>query len=338
MNGSRPLDFMVPRFLVLSEHPSAKIRAHAIGSLSQLVHIQSQSLFAHMDNFIACLFKRASDDNATVRRSVCQALVMLLAFRPDKLVPELSNVAEYMLYSTRDKNEEVALEACDFWLTFAEEPDLENYLRPLLPKVASALLDCMVYSENDLDWAIAEEGDAHIPDKESDIKPKHYDAKERGLERASEPSGSGANGAKYFPLVKEDHEDLGDDFDDDDVDFDVEIGTEWNVRKCAAAAFDVLATRFGSDLMDYSLPALKDKLWSQDWLQRECGILALGAMAEGQRCICSLKLDLTQSRMHRGYCPASACLGSLPHQHVKRSQSRCLRFHRSNGLLRCYGM
>jgi hypothetical protein len=29
---------------------------------------------------------------------------------------------------------------------------------------------------------------------------------------------------------------------------------------------------------------LKEKLWSQDWLQRECGILALGAMAEGELC------------------------------------------------------
>lgn len=311
MNGTRPLDFMVPKFLVLSEHPSAKIRSHAIGSLSQLVHIQSQSLFAHMDNFIACLFKRASDDNAAVRRNVCQALVLLLAFRADKLVPEMSNVAEYMLYSTRDKNEDVALEACDFWLTFAEEPDLENYLRPLLPKVAFALLECMVYSENDLDWAIAEEDDAHIPDKESDIKPKHYDAKEHGLERITDSSSSATNGTRHGSLGG-DRDDLGDDFDDDDVDdFDDEMGTEWNVRKCAAAAFDVLATRFNGELMEVSLPALKDKLWSQDWLQRECGILALGAMAEGEQFFDRVTSLLTQSRMHRGHCSTPASSGTL---------------------------
>lgn len=279
MNGTRPLDFMVPKFLGLSEHPSPRIRSHAIGSLSQLIHIQSQSLFAHIDNFIGCLFKRASDENAKVRKNVCQALVLLLAFRPDKLAPEMGNVAEYMLYSTRDKDEEVALEACDFWLTFAEEPDLEGYLRPLLPKVAFALLDCMVYSETDLDWAIAEEEDAHVPDRLTDIKPKHYGGKEHGLERIGEASSSEANGTKETPLVndEDDLDDFEDDFDDDDED----IGTEWNVRKCAAAAFDVLATRFGTELLDVSLPALKDKLWSQDWLQRECGILALGAMAEG---------------------------------------------------------
>lgn len=280
MNGTRPLDFMVPKFLMLSTHPSPKIRAHALCSLSQFIPVQSQSLFAHIDAFIACLFKRASDDDPAVRKNVCFALVQLLSYRPDKLIPEMSNVAEYMLYSTRDKNEDVALEACDFWLTFAEEPDLMPYLKPLLSKVATALLECMVYSDNDLDWAFAEDEDAHVPDKETDIKPRHYDTKDHGLER-SNTADPNANGTKQ-PSASGDDDDLGDDFDDDDLDdYEDDFGTEWNVRKCAAAAFDVLATRFGADLMEVSLPVLKDKLWSQDWLQRECGILALGAMAEG---------------------------------------------------------
>lgn len=59
------------------------------------------------------------------------------------------------------------------------------------------------------------------------------------------------------------------------------MSTEWNLRKCAAAALDVLAVRFSGDLLSVLLTHLKEKLWSQDWLQRESGILALGAMAEG---------------------------------------------------------
>ena len=57
--------------------------------------------------------------------------------------------------------------------------------------------------------------------------------------------------------------------------------TEWNLRKCAAAALDVLAVRFGQELLVHLLEPLKNKLWSEDWLQRESGILSLGAMAEG---------------------------------------------------------
>src|ERR1700728_404818 len=173
---------MIPKFLMLSEHPSPEIRSHAVACLSYFVPVGCQSLFTHIDTFIACLFKRASDEDPGVRRHVCQALVLLLAARPEKLMPEMENVAEYMLYSTKDKNENVALEACEFWLTFAEDVDLVQYLHPLLGKVAPVLLDCMVYCEDDLLWLEGDPEDAHQPDKESDIKPRHYGSKAHGLE------------------------------------------------------------------------------------------------------------------------------------------------------------
>ncbi|KAI0919076.1 hypothetical protein AcW1_003452 [Taiwanofungus camphoratus] len=282
INGTWPLEYMIPKFLVLSEHPSSKMRSHAIACLSYFVPINCQSLFAHIDTFIACLFKRASDDDPSVRRHVCQALVLLLASRPEKLMPEMANVAEYMLYSTKDKNENVALEACEFWLTFAEDPDLSPYLHPLLGKVGPVLLDCMMYGEDDLLWLEGDAEDAAIPDKDTDIKPRHYGGKSHGFEREA------ANGpdapakprlGAYGEELEEDDDEGFDDMDDDE--FADEMTTEWNLRKCAAAALDVLAVRFGADLLNVLLEPLKTKLWSQDWLQRESGILALGAMAEG---------------------------------------------------------
>lgn len=277
--GTRPLDFMVPKFLALTEHHNAKMRAHAIACLSYFVPISSQSLFAHIDTFIAALFKRASDEDPSVRRHVCQSLVLLLASRPEKLMPEMNNVAEYMLYSTRDKNEIVALEACEFWLTFAEDPELVAHLQPLLGKVAPVLLECMVYGEDDLLWLDGDADDANVPDKESDIKPKHYGQKSHGYAHESGvPEGDRRVGAYGEELA--DDEDEDEDYDGDE--FDDEMSTEWNLRKCAAAALDVLAVRFGADLLNVLLAPLKEKLWSTDWLQRESGILALGAMAEGE--------------------------------------------------------
>ncbi|KAG2015342.1 karyopherin Kap95 [Coprinopsis cinerea AmutBmut pab1-1] len=282
INGTRPLDYMIPKFLQLSEHPSAKMRSHAVACLSYFVPVNCQSLFVHIDAFIACLFKRASDDDPSVRRHVCQALVLLLAARPDKLMPEMANVAEYMLYSTKDKNENVALEACEFWLTFAEDPDLVPYLQPLLEKVAPVLLDCMVYGEDDLLWLEGDVDDSHVPDKESDIKPRHYGGKAHTFER--DPNGDPNEapkqriGAYGEETIDSDEED---DYDFDDDDFADEMSTEWNLRKCAAAALDVLAVRFSGELLQHLLGPLKEKLWSNDWLQRESGILALGAMAEG---------------------------------------------------------
>lgn len=298
INGTRPLDFMIPKFLTLSDHPSAKMRSHAVACLSYFVPVNCQSLFVHIDTFITCLFKRASDEDPNVRRHVCQALVLLLAARPEKLMPEMDNVAEYMLYSTKDKNESVALEACEFWLTFAEDPELSQYLRPLLGRVAPVLLDCMVYGEDDLLWLDGDAEDTSVPDKDSDIKPRHYGGKAHGFEREGSTNGGEA---KPNPGGKEGLEDEDeDDYDlDDEDDFTDEMSTEWNLRKCAAAALDVLAVRFDADLLNVLLAPLKEKLWSTDWLKRESAILALGAMAEGWIIYLSHRPKLNLNRLHR---------------------------------------
>lgn len=304
INGTRPLDYMIPKFLSLSEHPSAKMRAHAIACLSFFVPINCQSLYVHIDTFIACLFKRASDDDPSVRRHVCQALVLLLAARPEKLMPEMSNVAQYMLYSTKDKHENVALEACEFWLTFAEDQELAPYLHPLLDQVAPTLLDCMIYGEDDLLWleADAAEDNANVPDKESDIKPRHYGSKSHGFEHEDVPNEEGLEAPKqrlgaYGQELLDDDDDDYDDYDDDE--FTDEMTTEWNLRKCAAAALDVLAVRFSGDLLRVLLGPLKEKLWSTDWLQRESGILALGAMAEGLLFVPNAVVDCKVNLLNR---------------------------------------
>jgi transportin-1 len=49
-----------------------------------------------------------------------------------------------------------------------------------------------------------------------------------------------------------------DDFDFDDDDFAEEMSTEWNLRKCTAAALDVLAV---GDVLVFLLDPLKAKLW-----------------------------------------------------------------------------
>lgn len=51
--------------------------------------------------------------------------------------------------------------------------------------------------------------------------------------------------------------------------------------KCSAAALDVLAVVFGEDLLPVLLPILKETLFHQEWEIKESGILALGAIAEG---------------------------------------------------------
>ena len=277
IQGSRPLDFLIPKWIKLCQHPAAKIRGYAISCLTQFVPIDSDPLNAHIDSIIASFFRTAADTDAVVRRNVCTGLVLLLASRPDKLVPEMHNVAEYMLYSTQDQNALVALEACEFWLTFAEDPDLQEALAPYIPRVAPVLLDSMVYSPEDLMWLEDDVEDDHaVPDREEDIKPRHYGGRAHGLEKEAGTGEANGQAPSGGDNVDDEDEDAEEDYDDDE-----DMSTEWNLRKCAAAALDVLAVRFGNGLLQPLLPHLKEKLWSPDWKQRECGILALGALAEG---------------------------------------------------------
>lgn len=285
VGGTRPLDFMIPKFLSHIDSPNPKIRTSALNCTVQFISTESNALSVNIEAFMVLLFKHASDESNEVRKIVCQALVLLLSTRPDVLGPHMPNVIEFMLFSTQDKeDEEVALEACEFWLTFAEDPELIDQLRPYLPKVIPVLLESMVYSEEDIIVLDTEDDDAAVPDKASDIKPHFLSSKAHTNDRAEDVANA-ANGTSKGRGDSEDEEE--EDEDDDDYDDEEEESyTEWNLRKCSAAALDVMAVAFEAEMMEVLLPYLKLKLFSADWLDRESGILALGAIAEGES-ICS---------------------------------------------------
>ena len=76
----------------------------------------------NIDDFINNLFCLANDSDPEVRKNICRAIVMLLEVCIDKLIPQMTNIVDYMLQRTQDVDEGVALEACEFWLSLADEP------------------------------------------------------------------------------------------------------------------------------------------------------------------------------------------------------------------------
>lgn len=311
IGGTRPLDYMVPKFLEHMDSPAEKVRMHAISCAIQFISAETNSLSVHLDTFLSLLFKHASDASAEVRKLVCQALVQLLASRPDMLAPHMDNVVAFMLYSTKDGNDEsVALEACEFWLTFAEDTDLVEHLRPYLPRVVPVLLHSMHYSDMDLMYLDTDdEDDANVPDRPEDIKPHILGSKAHTNERVEESAnGTTTKGRGDLQGAEDDEDDYDDEFDEED-----EIYTEWNLRKCAAAALDVMACTYAQDMMVVLLPYLKEKLMSEDWLDRESGILALGAIAEGEPCPPLVLQNDADSASQDALTPSSLiCLYSCP--------------------------
>ena len=55
-----------------------------------------------------------------------------------------------MLGRTQDANETVALEACEFWLSLADQPICKEVLSPHLARLVPVLVKGMRYSEIDI--------------------------------------------------------------------------------------------------------------------------------------------------------------------------------------------
>ena len=128
----------------------------------------------------------------------------------------------------------------------------------------------MVYSEDSLFGLDGLHEDASVPDKEESIKPRHHKARTVALEH--DPEANKAN----QPEQRNSDDDYDEDEDEDDFD------TEWTLRKCSAATLDVLSVTFADDLLPMLLPVIQQSLGSPSWEIREAGILALGAIAEGE--------------------------------------------------------
>ena len=129
----------------------------------------------HIDDFIQNLFYLANDDDPEVRKNICRAIVMLLEVRMDRLIPHMNNIIDYMLQRTQDADEGVSLEACEFWLSLADEPVCKEALEPHLSKLIPVLVRGMKYSEIDIILLRGDvEDDQMVPDREEDIRPRFH--------------------------------------------------------------------------------------------------------------------------------------------------------------------
>ncbi|MEQ2194659.1 hypothetical protein XENOCAPTIV_001066 [Xenoophorus captivus] len=108
--------------------------SHAIACVNQFIIGRAQALMDNVDTFIespghvARSPHRPSDPphaqhhSGKFRPTVgWTAKVLAMWFTPSTLCV-LSGLPQYMLQRTQDPDENVALEACEFWLTLAEQP------------------------------------------------------------------------------------------------------------------------------------------------------------------------------------------------------------------------
>lgn len=268
------LDYFVPGLIRLFQHQNPKMRNHALVCINCFVTLQAPAIMNSINEYVEGLFQLARDPNTEVKKNVCRSLVALYETCPEALEPYLKNVIEFMMISSEHEDKDIALEACEFWLSISDNDYGMKVLAQYLPKLIPFLLEQMRYSDEDLESMQGDlEEDYMIPDKQDDIKPLFHKPKGHiGNEAGDEES----------------------EYSDDDEDFDDDgPSAPWNIRKCTAASLDCIAHRFGNDILTIVLPELNKTIGSDNWKVKEGAILALGAIAEG--CLDGLAQFLPQS-------------------------------------------
>ncbi|KAF1831682.1 ARM repeat-containing protein [Decorospora gaudefroyi] len=280
--GQKPLNFVFPKLLDLTASPQPRVRADALASINVFVPEKPQAVVSNIDLLLQRLFQLAGDPSEDVRKHVCRAFVHIADIAPQKIIPHMEGLVEFMVTQQRTQNNpELALDAAEFWLCASEDEKMRDHLGPYLAKIVPVLLSSMVYSEDEILRLEGEEEDYEVEDREQDIKPTFASSKAGRLTTNASGETTTANGTSVPESIDDDlSEGEIDDFDDDDDEFG-NPEESWNLRKCSAAALDVLASVFHEAVFQATLPYLTDNLNHAEWPNRESAVLALGAIADG---------------------------------------------------------
>ncbi|XP_057537106.1 transportin-1-like isoform X2 [Amaranthus tricolor] len=246
----RPINIFLPKLFEFFRSTHAILRKLALNSVNQYIMLMPSYLYLSMDQYLHGLFLLANDPAPEVRKLVCSAFVQLVEVKPSFLEPHIRNVIEYMLQVNKDGDEEVALEACEFWSAYCDAQLPLETLKEFVPRLIPVLLSNMVYADDDESLNEAEE-DESVPDRDQDLKPRFHSSRFHGS---------------------------------DDVEEDDDVVNVWNLRKCSAAALDILSNVFGDEILPTLMPLIQANLATNDdqsWKHREVAVLAIGAVGEG---------------------------------------------------------
>ncbi|KAL2858112.1 armadillo-type protein [Aspergillus pseudodeflectus] len=276
--GQCPLDVIIPKLLTFSSSESPQIRELALKSLLIFLPHEPKALMGSMDVFLSHLFQLAGDPSSDVQRTVCQAFAQLVDFAPEKLIPHMDGLVNYIIMQQQSQiDPELNLDAAEFWLVAGEQAALQQALAPHMPKIVPVLLQSMVYDADEAYRLSTEGDDADVEDREEDLKPQFAKSKAGRLDASKAANQQNGNNA---PAPQAEDDDLSEG-EIEDSEFGDDPEDEWTLRKCSAAALDVFSNVYHDPIFEIILPYLKETLRHDLWVQREAAVLTLGAVADG---------------------------------------------------------
>lgn len=117
-DAGRPITVILPKLLPFLRAPNARMRQLALGCVNFCVHDAPLVLLANIDSYLEGLFALVGDESPKVRLLVCEAFVRLTDSLVDRLVPHMDGIVRYIIHSSQDADDRVALAATEFWFVF----------------------------------------------------------------------------------------------------------------------------------------------------------------------------------------------------------------------------
>uniref|UniRef100_A0AC35U8E7 Importin N-terminal domain-containing protein n=1 Tax=Rhabditophanes sp. KR3021 TaxID=114890 RepID=A0AC35U8E7_9BILA len=265
---------VVPLILHFFKHEKPNFRGSALSIINNILLTSNETMLVYFDHFISALFGLSNDNDPEVVKQLCKCLTLICESFLDKIEAQMHNIIPFMILKTQDSDEDIALEACEFWLALTDHSEKgKTMITPILSQLLPILLKCMKYTKNDIMALKGDiEDDCFVPDRDEDIKPRFHKAKTHTLDHSE--NGMSNSSQKGSSLL-----DTSDNVDDDE--YDEDCNSDWSLRKCAAATLDVISSLFGAPCLEFILKELNLLLFHEKWEYRESGILSLGAISEG---------------------------------------------------------
>ncbi len=297
---ARPIRAILSRCLALFSHSEGSFRLRALEIANSLYvpvgtgaastpscGANNSDVLQLAQDYLRGLSFLAQDALPAVRLAVCHGIVLVATIDLNLFGELLPGILEFNLGATQDSDEEVAMEACEFWLCMldgageedGDEEDDDGFhtapradggqgqggsqVLPLLPRLIPALISRMQLPEEQVIAEREQERAEAQGAREVNMKPMHYRAK-RDDDDSEEEAEGGRGGA------------AGGDGDDDGV-------AKFTVRRRSAAVLDRVGEYFSAEFVfPLALPIIQGLLASQTsvW-ERESGLMALGALAAG---------------------------------------------------------
>ena len=202
------MDALLPIVIDFVAHKDSTKRAMALQIVNHHVVLMPTVMHRNIEKYCRKLFDIAEDETGEVRKRVCTAICLLMQSNPEALEQYMPNILQYMLISSKHHDEQIALEAGEFWIIVAHLKNPSVHVKNVLPQIVNLLVDNIVWNESDRALFNASNIDNDmIPDRPEDIRPRFHSGHLRDLgaddsvEQHSAGGGSGGIGNQQHRMT-----------------------------------------------------------------------------------------------------------------------------------------